>query len=530
MHRTSEAISGDEPFTIYFSQWKISELVPLLFKYNNIPPTFEFILHYWINLFGISESSIRLLPALCTALTAPAIYLITKDIKGTLAGILASLLFILSPFQMEWAHLIRSYSLMILGGTWSMYFYLSYFQKASNKKLAGWILFSFIATAAHYLAWLVIFTQCISFLFHPSFKAHLKKVSVATFILLILNSPLLFFLIKRFIETASEGTYIQAPESFAIFFTELFKMIGNKNSIILLTILTAGLSSVFIIAKSGINRKWQALMGICSIVVIVFIPYFFLYEYDINFSFLHSSLFSYFYAILAFLLLLFFIKKLKISHQVLTLLLWMAVPLFIMYFASFKTPMFVDRYLSFISPSIPVLLSLAIFSLPNIVRFSIAAIAIALLILNFSPNVTRYSHPNEIMAAFKEYKTKNNSAIWSPGYADIIFTYHFDKNIFQNVDIHQQDTIGNKIVTDTGYTVHKEGLRRELFKNGISIANDSSQVNLDLEHTSQLIFVDAYSEYIYPNNGIRQKLEKHFGNPKQVQDLGGYHFIYLYEK
>lgn len=112
-HRSATPLAGDEPFTLYFSQWPVGEILSKLMTESNIPLTYEILVHYWIKLTSISTSDVRLLPVLFSSLTAPALYLIGFRTHGSSMGILAAVLFVFSPIQYEWAHLLRSYSLMI---------------------------------------------------------------------------------------------------------------------------------------------------------------------------------------------------------------------------------------------------------------------------------------------------------------------------------------------------------------------------------------------------------------------------------
>lgn len=532
VHRSAEPIGGDEPFTLYFSQWNLQDMIPMLFKYNNIPPTYEIILHYWISAFGLSEDAVRLLPALFSALTVPAIYLIGKRSSGIWTGVLAASLFMLSPFQMEWAHLVRSYSMMIFGTTWSMYFFLSYTENRQFKSLVGWIIFSFIATSAHYLSWLLIITQGISFFSSRELlvKKTIQRVLLATAILILLNTPYLYFLVKRFIETASEGTYIQPPQSFAVFFLELFKMISSKSNFTLLAIFSINLSFVLFLFSKIKNKIQASLLSLTICVLIGVVPVFFLYGKNELFTFLNTSSFSFIYCFLLVVILVISMSKWQIRIELKTITLWLVFPLLFMYFASSQTPMFIDRYLSFISPAIPLLIAISILSLPKPAALSLITLTAIFLIPSFQFQTERFNNPKKLIDSFKKFKTESNYALWSPGYADVIFTYHFDKSIFQNAPLHQTDTVGKKIVLDSGYTVHKEGLRRELSRNKIFIANDSSQFQINFDTIPNLIFLDAYSEYIYPQNGLKAKIEKHYGPPQIIEDLGGFNFIYTYQK
>ena len=57
------AISIDEPFSIFYAQQDLGDLMSVFMDENN-PPLHFVLLHYWINLFGISPLAVRSLSLL----------------------------------------------------------------------------------------------------------------------------------------------------------------------------------------------------------------------------------------------------------------------------------------------------------------------------------------------------------------------------------------------------------------------------------------------------------------------------------
>ena len=56
-------LANDEPFSLFHAQLPLAGMIDALKTFNN-PPGFEIILHYWIDIFGISVVSARFLPML----------------------------------------------------------------------------------------------------------------------------------------------------------------------------------------------------------------------------------------------------------------------------------------------------------------------------------------------------------------------------------------------------------------------------------------------------------------------------------
>ena len=75
------AISRDEPYTLYFAQLPIKQLLSIVLESNN-PPTFEVLLHFWTQLVGNTERALRWLPTIIISLGAIPFSLIGKRIGG----------------------------------------------------------------------------------------------------------------------------------------------------------------------------------------------------------------------------------------------------------------------------------------------------------------------------------------------------------------------------------------------------------------------------------------------------------------
>ena len=54
------SIGGDECFSLFISQYNISDIIKILSTGDN-PPIWEIMLHYWCMFFGNKELSIRVL-------------------------------------------------------------------------------------------------------------------------------------------------------------------------------------------------------------------------------------------------------------------------------------------------------------------------------------------------------------------------------------------------------------------------------------------------------------------------------------
>jgi len=84
---SSAPISIDEPFSIFYAQQDIEDMMGVFMNENN-PPLHFVLLHYWINLFGISPGSVRSLSLLFSVLTIPILFQFGKKILNKKFSIL----------------------------------------------------------------------------------------------------------------------------------------------------------------------------------------------------------------------------------------------------------------------------------------------------------------------------------------------------------------------------------------------------------------------------------------------------------
>lgn len=210
-HLTANDIAGDEPFSILVAQQSVGDIIRFLNTGNN-PPLFELLLHHWMLLVGQDPWALRLLPALCSALTVIPLYLIGVRFFHLRVALLSTCLFILSWQHTLFAHEVRIYTMFSLFTAIGLLAFLSAMQRPERKR--NWVLLvlsNVVLLYGHYMAVFVLAAQAvvgIALLEKKNWK-HLLLTLVAS---VMLFTPGLWVFFSRFGAVADNGTWVQAPQ------------------------------------------------------------------------------------------------------------------------------------------------------------------------------------------------------------------------------------------------------------------------------------------------------------------------------
>ena len=202
---TSEPAAMDEPFTLYWAQKEVAEILELSFKENN-PPLHFLFLHYWMEIFGNSHFSWRFPSLLFSACLIFGLVFQTSR-KSLFAGLSVGILVLLSNQHIYFSMETRAYSLLAFL-TWLAY------RIFSHEGVLKYYLLALVAALlfyTHYLSVWIIAAICLGFVIDGSVKRQLKHV--ASFLLLfgLLILPIILPAIERINHMKSTGTWVQAP-------------------------------------------------------------------------------------------------------------------------------------------------------------------------------------------------------------------------------------------------------------------------------------------------------------------------------
>jgi len=444
-------ISGDEPFTIFYAQQDIPAILSKLSQGNN-PPLFEIILHFWINLWGISAFSTRFLPMLFSTLTVLVIYKTGLKFFNLRIAIITSLLFTFSNYHIFFAHETRVYSLFALLTSISMYSFLSLLKdKAKLKHFILIVLSNTLLIYSHFFGFFILLIQMLSILTIKEVRKNLFiNYLLITGITILLYLPYIKLLTIRFAVSA-KGTWIPAPH-FEDLYNNLWKFSNAPvNTVIYLLILTTAL--IFIILK---RNKPDGIPSAYSKIILI----------------------------------------------------WFLVPYLLIFTLSFITPMFLDRYLVFISIGyyFAIALSINYLGRPNWLFYTLSTLSVLLMIITCNPRSDTNRNTGELVNTIKQLRAENTPVYICPDWIDLGFVYYYNINYFKD---YKQTR--NKLNADKIFPI-----------------NNVDQINDSLLSTSKsAVYLDSWAGLVDKNNQIFEKLHANFKNVETKESFHGYKIYYF---
>ncbi|MBO6026522.1 MAG: glycosyltransferase family 39 protein [Bacteroidales bacterium] len=235
-------LGRDESFSLYAAQLSLSDIVKVLCQGDN-PPLWELLLHGWIRIFGVSETAIRSLSLIFSALTVIPIYFIGEKHIRRFAGIAAALCYCCSTFSIYLSHECRVYSLLGFAAACSAWLFISMINEPKTFKFILLTLVNLTLMYGHYLSvWIIVMEFLIVFLVHPIRQKIWKPYLIHALALILLFAPMFPVLLTRFLDSGVHGTWIEKSTGVENLYDFLWRMCNVPvTTVIVLVIMLSAL-------------------------------------------------------------------------------------------------------------------------------------------------------------------------------------------------------------------------------------------------------------------------------------------------
>lgn len=151
------------------------------------------LLSVWMKFSGTSETAMRLPSAICTALTAPLVYLLGVRFYGRWAGLIAATLFALNAFSVEYGQTIRAYALLTLLVTAATCLFVLELDRPARLTRIAYVITGALAFYAHFFAALSLLGHFAALILIRGKSAFTKETAFVAGGLLLLCSPVMWF-------------------------------------------------------------------------------------------------------------------------------------------------------------------------------------------------------------------------------------------------------------------------------------------------------------------------------------------------
>jgi len=237
---TRESLWLDEGYSVSLSHSGLLDIVNGTAA-DVHPPLYYFLLHYWMKLFGDSETAVRMPSVLIGVLSVAMIYLVAKRLFDSHVGFLAALLLAISSFHVQYSQETRMYGLLTLLTLSSMYCLIDLIENRSKISLIGYVLFAALALYTQIYGMFVLGAQNLYVLSLLLFNRDRIKLKFWQWIaiqlaIVVLYIPWVPYLIKQ-VTHVQQGFWIPPVNIWTLFGTlvgyagsmrlfELFVIVG----------------------------------------------------------------------------------------------------------------------------------------------------------------------------------------------------------------------------------------------------------------------------------------------------------------
>ena len=255
-HLGYESIWVDEGYSIIFAKLNFPQLIEVTSKDVHTPFYFM-ILHYWINLFGDSEFSIRFPSAVFGFIAIVMVYKVGGLIFDKKVGLLSSLILALSVFHIHYSQDARMYSLMALLSLVSMYFFIRLIKEGSFGTSIGYVLSNTLLIYTQYFGLFIVVAQNIYLatmflLSRETLKISLRRWVLLQATLILLFAPWVVVLVKQ-IMSVKRGFWIPEPTLGTL--VKSFRVYSGQYLFILFLVLSSVSAINFGKTREKINWK-----------------------------------------------------------------------------------------------------------------------------------------------------------------------------------------------------------------------------------------------------------------------------------
>lgn len=142
----------DEAVTVDLLDQGLGGLLGDIPESESTPPLYYLLAWLWAQVFGLGEVGLRSFSALCGTAAVPLAWLAARELVSARAALAVAGLAAVNPLLVWYSQEARSYALLLLLGTVSLWLFARLLKRPTGRAAALWALASALALATHYFA------------------------------------------------------------------------------------------------------------------------------------------------------------------------------------------------------------------------------------------------------------------------------------------------------------------------------------------------------------------------------------------
>lgn len=257
----SHSLWLDELFSLKFAEYDLPDLIREVASFDNHPPTYYILLHYWISLFGDSEASLRTPSAIFGLLSVYFTYKVGELLFNKRVAAIAGLLLAISEFSIYYSQEARMYSFLAFASVLSVYFLVKLLRHQTRWSLVNYVWSSTLLVYTHLYGLFIIVAENIYVLTviyalnSKSVGIQIKPWLLAQLSIFLLSLPWFGMLINRVLNIGNEGFWVEIPTLNSVVTTFATFAGTFKGLAIWILLMLFGMLWVFMI-RSTFARKY----------------------------------------------------------------------------------------------------------------------------------------------------------------------------------------------------------------------------------------------------------------------------------
>jgi hypothetical protein len=201
-------------------------------------------------------------------------------------------------------------------------------------------------------------------------------------------------------------------------------------------------------------------------------------------------------------------KKRSIQNTLIITLTWFLLPYLFIFFVSFKIPMFLDRYMVFVSIGYYFLIAMSVSYLAKKgwIFYILSFIVILLMAVTFNPREDNKRNVKEIVKTINTLKSKETIVVICPEWLDLGFAYYYNQEYFRDY----------------------KNLKRNLNGERIFSINSIAQIDTALlARASNIIYLEEWATLVDKDNLILKYLMSRFRTQHQYKGYEPFTIYYF---